>query len=34
MIDYKTEIMKYIEKLDDYYLRAVWAFVKRIVENR
>ncbi len=32
-MDYKTEIMQYIEKLDDYYLRAVLAFVKRIVEN-
>lgn len=34
MKDYKAEIISYINKLDDYHLRAVWAFVKRLVDNK
>lgn len=29
----KETLIQYIEKLDDYRIRVVLAFVKRIVEN-
>lgn len=33
MNDYKTEIIKYIEKLNGDHLRIVLAFVKRLAGN-
>ena len=34
MKELKNEIIQYIDQLDEYYLRVVLSFVKRILENR
>lgn len=34
MKDLEKEILEYIAQLDEYHKRAVWAFVKRIAEER
>ena len=30
----KTEILQYIENLDEYHLRLLLSFVKRLAENQ